>query len=69
MKYVFFAGAVRSAKAICKLIEGGDLKEGRLRYVFGLIKRLLNELLTGELVERLSLDIAKPAVIKLAKDR
>ncbi len=46
-----------------------DLTEGRLRYVFGLIKRLLNELLTGELVDRLSIDIVKPAVVKLAKDR
>jgi len=26
-----FNGAVRSAKAICKLIEGGDLKEGRMK--------------------------------------
>ncbi|EMR75333.1 histidine ammonia-lyase [Thermoplasmatales archaeon SCGC AB-540-F20] len=26
-----FKGAVRSAKAICKLIEGGDLKEGKIK--------------------------------------
>ncbi|MBU2650064.1 MAG: aromatic amino acid ammonia-lyase [Bacteroidetes bacterium] len=26
-----FHGAIRSAKAICKLVEGGDLKEGRLK--------------------------------------
>ena len=26
-----FPGAVRSAKAICKLVEGGDLKEGKIK--------------------------------------
>ncbi|MCW5589598.1 MAG: hypothetical protein KIT27_08055 [Legionellales bacterium] len=46
-----------------------DLTKGRLRYVFGLIKRLTSKLLSGELVDKLSLDIVKPAVIKLAKER
>lgn len=46
-----------------------DLTKGRLRYVFGLIKRLLNELFVGDLVDRLTLDIVKPMVIKLAKER
>jgi hypothetical protein len=46
-----------------------DLTKGRLRYVFGLLKRLLNELSVGDLVDRLTLDLAKPMVIKLAKER
>lgn len=46
-----------------------NVTKGRLRYVFGLIKRLLNELSVGALTDRLTLDIAKPMVIKLAKDR
>lgn len=46
-----------------------DLTKGRLRYVFGLIKRLLNELGIGDLVDKLTLDIVKPMVIKLARER
>lgn len=45
------------------------LTNGRLRYVFGLIKRLLNELNVGDLVDKLTLDIAKPMVTKLARER
>lgn len=46
-----------------------DLTKGRLRYVFGLLKRLLNDLSVGELVDKLTLDITKPMVAKLAKER
>lgn len=46
-----------------------DLTKGRLRYVFGLLKRLLNDLSVGDLVDKLTLDITKPMVAKLAKER
>jgi len=46
-----------------------DLTKGRLRYVFGLMKRLLNELSIGELVDKLTLNLAKPMVTKLARER
>ena len=45
------------------------ITKGRLRYIFGLLKRLLNELSVGELTNRLTLDITKPMVIKLSQDR
>ncbi|WP_440682372.1 MarR family transcriptional regulator [Cysteiniphilum halobium] len=45
------------------------ITKGRLRYVFGLLKRLLNELSVGDLTDRLTLDIAKPMVTKLAQER
>lgn len=45
------------------------ITKGRLRYIFGLLKRLLNESSIGELTDRLTLDIAKPMIIKLAQDR
>jgi hypothetical protein len=46
-----------------------DITKGRLRYIFGLIKRLLHELNIGDLVDKLTLDLTKPVVIKLAKER
>jgi len=46
-----------------------NLTKGRLRYVFGLLKRLLNELSIGDLTDRLTLDIAKPMVTRLARER
>jgi hypothetical protein len=46
-----------------------DLTKGRLRYVFGLIKRLLNELNVGDLVDRLTLELVKPMVVRLAQER
>lgn len=45
------------------------ITKGRLRYIFGLLKRLLNELSIGDLTDKLTLDIAKPMVIKLAQER
>lgn len=45
------------------------ITKGRLRYIFGLLKRLLNESSIGELTDRLTLDITKPMIIKLAQDR
>lgn len=37
--------------------------------MFGLIKRLLHELSIGDFVDKLTLDLAKPMVIKLARER
>lgn len=45
------------------------ITKGRLRYIFGLLKRLLNELSIGDLTDRLTLNITKPMMIKLAQDR
>lgn len=46
-----------------------DLTKGRLRYVFGLIKRLLNELDVGDLVDKIILSLAQPMVVKFARER
>jgi DNA-binding transcriptional ArsR family regulator len=45
------------------------ITKGRLRYVFGLLKRLLNKLSVGDLTDRLTLNIAKPMVARLAQER
>ncbi len=42
---------------------------GRLRYIFGLISRLMNSLHVGDLTNKVTIDLAKPMLIKLAKDR
>jgi len=46
-----------------------DVTKGRLRYVFGILTRLMGSLYIGDLTDRITLDIAKPMIIKLAKDR
>lgn len=46
-----------------------QITKGRLRYIFGLLKRLLNELSVGDLTDRLTLDIVKPMVVRLAQER
>ena len=45
------------------------ITKGRLRYIFGLLKRLLNELSVGDLTDRVTIDIAKPMILKLARNR
>lgn len=45
------------------------LTKGRLRYIFGLIQRLMNELFVGDLTDRMTLELAKPMIMKLARDR
>jgi hypothetical protein len=45
------------------------ITSGRLRYVFGLLSRLLNRLYVGDLNDKITLAIAKPMLIKLGKDR
>lgn len=42
---------------------------GRLRYIFGLLHRLVNLSHVGDLTDRVTLEIAKPMIIKLARDR
>ncbi len=42
---------------------------GRLCYVFGLISRLMSHLYIGDLTDKVTLDIAKPMLMKLGKDR
>ena len=46
-----------------------DITKGRLRYLFGLLNRLITRVHVGDLTDRLTLDIAKPMVIRLAKER
>ena len=46
-----------------------DITKGRLRYIFGLLHRLFNALFVGDLTDRITLDIAKPMIVKLAQDR
>lgn len=46
-----------------------DLTKGRLRYIFGLLSRLMATLHIGDLTDRITLEIAKPMLIKLARAR
>ncbi len=45
------------------------ITKGRLRYVFGLMSRLMNRLYIGDLTDKVTLGIAKPMLIKLGQDR
>lgn len=45
------------------------ITKGRLRYVFGLMSRLLSRLYVGDLTDKITLEIAKPMLIKLGQDR
>jgi len=42
---------------------------GRLRYVFGLASRLMNRLYIGDLMDKVTVTIAKPMLMKLGRDR
>jgi len=42
---------------------------GRLRYIFGLVSRLMSRLYVGDLTDKVTLSIAKPMLIKLGQDR
>lgn len=42
---------------------------GRLRYIFGLVSRLMSGLYVGNLTDKVTLDIAKPMLMKLGRDR
>lgn len=45
------------------------ITSGRLRYIFGLVSRLMNSLHIGDLTDKVTLKLAKPMLIKLARDR
>lgn len=45
------------------------ITHGRLRYIFGLISRLLNRLHVGDLTDKITLDVAKPMLVALGRDR
>ena len=46
-----------------------QITKGRLRYIFGLLSRLFNVLQLGVLSDRITLELAKPAVINYARER
>ncbi len=46
-----------------------QITKGRLRYVFGLLSRLMSRLYVGDLTDKVTLDIAKPMLMKLGQDR
>lgn len=46
-----------------------DITKGRLRYIFGLLARLMAGLHIGDLTDRVTLDIAKFMLVELAKAR
>jgi len=46
-----------------------QITNGRLRYVFGLVSRLMNRLYVGDLNDKVTLSLAKPMLAKLGKDR
>jgi len=46
-----------------------QITHGRLRYIFGLISRLMNRLHVGDLTDKLTLNLAQPMLIELGKDR
>jgi len=46
-----------------------DITEGRLRYIFGLLNRLITKLHVGNLIDMVTIEIAKPAIAELAKSR
>lgn len=45
------------------------LTKGRLRYVFGLLSRMLRILHIGDLADKISLEVAKPLINQLVKER
>lgn len=46
-----------------------QVTKGRLRYIFGLLNRLFNILQLGVLLDRVTLELAKPVVVNYAKER
>lgn len=45
------------------------LTNGRLRYIFGLLSRMLRILHVGDLADKISLDVARPLINNLVKER
>jgi len=46
-----------------------DVTEGRLRYIFGLLKRIISRLRVGYLIGTVTIDVVKPLIVELAKSR
>ena len=46
-----------------------QITKGRLRYIFGLLSRLMNKLSIGGLNDKVTLEMAKPMLMRLAKER
>lgn len=46
-----------------------EITKGRLRYVFGLLSRCMSDLAVGDLTDKITLDIARPMIMRLARDR
>jgi len=46
-----------------------EITHGRLRYIFGLLQRLVGSFRIGELTDTLTMDLAKPMIKKLAMER
>jgi len=46
-----------------------DITEGRLRYVFDLLQRLMKRLHVGDLINTITLDVAKPMIAESAQTR
>ncbi len=46
-----------------------DITSGRLRYIFGLVNRLITSLHVGDLIDVITMEVAKPAISELAKSR
>lgn len=46
-----------------------DITDGRLRYIFGLLNRIVSRLCAGNLINIVTMDIAKPLITELAKSR
>lgn len=46
-----------------------SLTKGRLRYIFGLLSRMLRVLHVGDLTDKISLEVAKPLIDGLLKER
>lgn len=46
-----------------------QLTNGRLRYVFGLLSRMLRVLYVGDLTDKISIETAKPLIFQLIKER
>jgi DNA-binding MarR family transcriptional regulator len=55
-----------SAEVFAYLFE---ITKGRLRYIFGLLNRLMSSLYIGDLTDCITLEIAKPMIAKLARER
>jgi hypothetical protein len=69
IKYYKINDAIKLPMEEAVLLYLYDVTKGRLRYIFGLITRLFNVLQVGTLVNKVTLDVAKPIIKSFAMDR